>query len=299
MRRKTAGKKELTVAILTVMLCVTVFAILFVKSENSFFKLPEAYTSGEDFVKFIDVGQGDCILIHSNGLSALIDTGTDESAADINKVLYNCGIKKIDVLLLSHLHIDHTGGVAGIFEEFKVENLILPELSTYSEGIHSAQLAINEITKAGGGVYSAVQGMNFMLGDFEITILASYGKMLDENDRSLVIMAKIDKKKFLFMGDAERKTERKLIEENINLDCDVLKVGHHGSNTSSGKNFLKAVMPKYAVISVGKGNSYGHPHSEPLSGLKNIGAEILRTDKCGDITFYVQNGRIRLETEKG
>ena len=298
MSPKTAGKKRIIWAVLTVMLCVTVFAVFFLKSENSFFNLPESDSSGVDFVKIIDVGQGDSILIRSNGLSALIDTGTEESTAELNTALYESGVEKIDVLMLSHLHSDHTGGVSGIFDGFKVENVILPELSTHSEGIYAAQLAINEVTRAGGGVYSAVQGMNFLLGDFEITVLASYGNMSDENDRSLIFMAELDGRKFLFTGDAEKKTERKLMEENIILDCDVLKVGHHGSNTSSGKDFLNAASPEYAAISVGAGNTYGHPHSQVIKAIENCGAEILRTDKRGDITFFVEKGKISIETEK-
>lgn len=298
MSRRTAGKKRITAAILTVVLCITVFVAFFLKTENSFFSLPATRAEGEDYVKIIDVGQGDSILIQSNGYTALLDTGPEESANDLTAALYGSNVDKIDVLILSHLHSDHTGGVSGVFDSFKVENVILPELSTYSEGIYSAQLAINQVTGAGGGVYSAVQGMNFLLGDFEITVLASYGTMADENNRSLIIMAELDGKKFLFTGDAERKTERKLIEEKINLDCDVLKVGHHGSNTSSCQDFIKATTPELAAISVGKGNMYGHPHSEPLKALESVNAQIFRTDKVGDITFFVESGKIRVETER-
>lgn len=299
MTRKTAGKNRIAIAVLTAILCIAVFVVFLFKFEGSFFKLPNSSEkSGEDYVKILDIGQGDSILLYSNDYSALLDTGTEDGANDLSAALYGSGIEKIDVLILSHLHSDHTGGVSRVFEDFTVDNLILPELSTYSEGIYSAQLAINEVTKQGGGVYSAVQGMNFELGDFEITVLASYGAMLDENNRSLIIMAEIDGRKFLLTGDAEEKAEKALLKESINIDCDVLKVGHHGSNTSSCNEFLDAASPQYAAISVGKDNSYGHPHKETVKALKACGAEILRTDQSGDITFYIENGVIKPETER-
>lgn len=298
MRRKTAGKKRIITAVLTAMLCIAVFVIFLFQSNNSLFHLPPSDSTGKDYVKIIDVGQGDSILICSNGYTALLDTGPAENANDLIEALYKSGIGKIDVLMLSHLHIDHTGGVSRIFETFSVENLILPELSTHSDGIYSAQLAINEVTKAGGGVYSAVQGMNFSLGDFEITILASYGKMEDENNRSLIIMAEIENKKFLFTGDAESQVEKELLKENINVNCDVLKSGHHGSSTSNSKAFLDAATPNYVAISAGKNNMYGHPHKEILEEFKKRGIKVFRTDKNGDITFYVEKGKITPEIEK-
>lgn len=299
MTRKTAGKNRIVTAVLTAILCIAVFVIFLFESNHSLFNLSVSKNAtGEDYVKIIDVGQGDSILIQSDGYSALLDTGPAEGANALSEALYKSGISKIDVLMLSHLHIDHTGGVSRIFEDFSVKNLILPELSTYSEGIYSAQLAINEVTKSGGGVYSAVQGMNFMLGDFEITILASYGKMDDENNRSLIIMAEIDDKKFLFTGDAETKVEKELLKESINVDCDVLKSGHHGSSTSNSKAFLDAATPNYVAISAGKNNMYGHPHKEILAEFKKRGAEVFRTDKNGDITFYIEKGKIIPETEK-
>ena len=142
------------------------------------------------------------------------------------------------------------------------------------------------------------RGINFQIGEFEITILSDYDGNLEENDRSVFVMAEIDNTKILFTGDAETKTENKLLEDNINIDCDILKVSHHGSNTSSSERFLSEATPDYAVISVGKGNSYSHPHTETLKSLKKCGAKILRTDNNGDITFDFTDDNIELKTEK-
>lgn len=292
--------KQIILALITAMVCIAVFAfVLFSHNGAAVDFLFRNSSSSEDFVKIIDVGQGDCALIKSNGYCALIDTGTVESGKDLVEALTQAQVERIDVLILSHLHNDHTGGIKDVFNTFNVDNLILPELSTHSEGIYYAEFAINEVTMAKGGVYSATAGMNFMLGEFEITILASYGAMADENDRSVVLMAEMQNKKFLFTGDIEAKSERRLLEQNINIDCDVLKVAHHGSKTSSTKDFLAVATPQFSAISLGKDNSFGHPHKKTLDKLKEIHSEILRTDICGDITFTVKNGEIHVDTEKG
>ena len=140
--------------------------------------------------------------------------------------------------------------------------------------------------------------MNFTLGEFEITILSDFESSSNENNRSLFVMAEIDGKKTLFTGDAEASCEKKLLDQNLDIDCDVLKVGHPGSNTSSSNNFLKETTPDFGVISVGEDNMYYHPHAKTLSALKNIGTKIFRTDYDGDVIFNFENGKIKTVTEK-
>ena len=140
--------------------------------------------------------------------------------------------------------------------------------------------------------------MNFKVGDFEITVLALYDKLDDENNRSVMLAAEIDKKKFIFTGDAEVKAENLLLNEGLNLKCDVFKAGHHGSSTSNSEKLLTQMKPKYAVISAGENNMYGHPHREVLADFESFNTEVFRTDLSGDITFYVKNGYINPKTEK-
>lgn len=289
-KRKFKGKFKICAAVILAAVCI----VISVLERN----LPSNFDSSVDFVKVLDVGQSESILIYSNGYSALIDTGISDYAADICVALEECDIKELDVMMISHLHSDHTGGIERILENYSVNNLILPELSIESEGMAQAQLAINSVTSSGGEVYSAVQGMNFKVGEFEITVLAAYGDMADENNRSIIAVAEIDGIKFMFTGDAETKVEKKLLEEGLNLKCDVLKMGHHGSSTSSSEEFLKAVRPRYAAISAGAGNMYGHPHNEVLASLEHFGTKIYRTDYDGDITFFIRDGKINPETEK-
>ncbi len=299
MAKNSQKKLNNAIKILAVILCVTAFVLCLVCFENSLFSLYGASSrNGEDFVKFIDVGQGDSILIHSNGFSALIDTGPVENSVELSRSLRDSNIDTIDVLMLSHLHVDHSGGVAQIFEDFQVKNIILPELSSFSEGIYSAELAINRLTRTDGKIYKASEGMSFTLGDFEISVLDLYPNFANENNQSVIVRAEIRSKSFLFTGDAEKETEKKLMEENKELKCDVLKVAHHGSNSSTIKDFLQACDPDFGVISVGKGNIYRHPHRSTLEQLKREKVKIYRTDKQGDITFFIEKGKFRIETEK-
>lgn len=260
---------------------------------------PEAaFDISVDFVKITDVGQADSILIYSNGCSALIDVGTEDSAADILEDLDSARIKRIDALIVTHLHTDHAGGLPELARLRKIDNLIIPELNDDAEAASLVKTAKQTVTANGGNAYTAVQGMNFKIGEFTVTVLAYYEDTEDENNKSVIVMAELDGIKFLFTGDAEAKAEQALIDEGLNIDCDVLKVGHHGSSSSSTKEFLNKTTPEYAAISVGKNNIYSHPSESVVSALENCGAQVLRTDTDGDITFYVENGKIKTETEK-
>lgn len=253
-------------------------------------------TPTDDFVRVIDVGQGDSILICSNGRSALIDTG--DGTTDICSKLRSYGIREIDALLISHIHTDHTGGFDDIASRLTVDNLIMPDFGKTDENVKPVNTVVRSVLAEDGEMFTAKQGMNFCVGDFEITVIGYYTDAKDENNRSVIVMAEIDGRRFLFTGDAESNAETRLLEDGINVDCDVLKVGHHGSSYSCSKDFLKSCTPEYAAISCGAGNQYSHPHDVTLSRLSEAGVDIYRTDLNGDITFYVDNGKITVDTEK-
>lgn len=249
-----------------------------------------------DFVTVLDVGQGDSILIKSGEYAALIDTSTAEQGENLVKKLRQCGVNDVDVLILTHPHEDHMGSANYLISRIDVGSIIMsdsiPEDENNKEALKNIKNTadIYEVP-----YYYAEQGMEINIGNFELTVLLTLKNQKDENDNSIVIMAKNLDKKFLFMGDAETVVENRLIDENINFDCDVLKVGHHGSNSSSSKKFLDIATPEYAAISVGADNNYSHPHNDVLERLDIADAKVYRTDMQSDISFYVENNQIRVE----
>lgn len=300
---KRRSKRKIAVSATTA-LTLAIFVIAFAnklfgdKVRSTLAPTAPDFDKTQDFVKIMDVGQADAALIYSNGCSAVIDSGLTSSADDISADLKGADIKDIDALLITHLHMDHAGALAKIAMSFPIDNLIIPNRDSSAEAMPTVNEAEKRVVAEKGKVFTATEGMNFNIGEFEVTLLAYFPDATKENDRSIITMAKIGNKKFLFMGDAEKATEADVLAEKLNIDCDVLKVGHHGSNSSSTAAFLKAASPKYAAISVGKDNMYSHPSNKTIVALKNCGAEVYRTDKNGDISFYVENGNIRVETEK-
>ena len=256
----------------------------------------ETKASDEDTVRFIDVGQGDSILISSNGYNALIDFG-DESdhGSELLDALRSYKIERLDCIILSHYDMDHVGGAPKILKALDVEYALLPELSDKeANDFDDFQYALEN---SGAEVSIARVGTLVNIGDFDITVIGHYSDESDSNDRSVVLMAECGGKKFLLTGDAGADIENRLMEEGINLDCDVYKAAHHGSRNSNTLDFIKAASPEYGVISCSSSNQYGHPHTEVLTNLETVGAKIYRTDRSGDITFKIENGEIIPSTE--
>lgn len=257
---------------------------------SKIFKSVDPIDKTKDFITVFSVGEADAAIICSDGQTVLIDTGAKETENELCLQIYNLGIEKIDAIFISHLHDDHTGGISKVVEQFKVDNLIVPNLDSKEESAFILKSAQNDILNNGGRAYTAVEGMVVYCGRFEITVLGYYDDLSDENDRSVFIMAKHQNgNKILFTGDAEIKAENSLIENNINFDCDILKVAHHGSETSTNVDFLNIATPEYAVISCGEDNKYSHPSKELLSRLEDVGAQIKRTDLHGNVTFHFYN----------
>lgn len=295
-RPKNRGRIIFVTAIITIIIfAVTLYSIQnpdVVKEIIS----DSSFDTSQDFIKFVDVGQADCAIIYSNGYCAVIDVGLASRVGDIENCLDEYNVESIDVAIISHLHSDHVGGLPKIANDYKIENLIMPPLK--SNSITAAKNGKDTAIKSGTQVYDAKSGMNFELGEFKITLLSGSNDEANENNGSLFVMAEIDDTNFLFTGDAETKVEKRLLESEMNIDCDILKVAHHGSDTSSSEAFLKATTPEYAVISVGESNMYSHPHDVTLRSLKTVGAEIYRTDKMGDITFDMTDNKIKIVQEK-
>ncbi len=240
-------------------------------------------------VHYLDVGQGDSIFIElPTHETMLIDASTKEYSNGIISYIKNLGYSKIDYVVATHPHADHIGGLTAVIKSFDVGKIYMSNGvntgSTYEHLLKAIAAKGKKVTRAKAGV-SILNSK-----DLNINIIApvqdSYKGL---NDYSAVIMLKYKNKSFLFTGDAEALSENQI---TANVKADVLKVGHHGSTSSTGDAFLKKVMPKYAVISVGKGNDYGHPHQKTLTKLEKIGCEIYRTDLQGTIVFSTDGNNL-------
>ena len=242
---------------------------------------------------FLDVSQGDSILLHypHNKHNILIDTGGNHNY-EISKniiipYLKSKGISKIDYLILTHGDYDHMGEAINLVENFKVEKVIF----NCGEFNELEQDLIKVLNKKKIPYYSCIKELN--INDSKLYFLNSkdYG---NENDNSNVIYTELNGYKFMFMGDASGTTEKEILNKYNLPDIDVLKAGHHGSKTSSSKEFIDTINPKYSIISVGKNNRYGHPNKEALDNLED--SKIYRTDVEGSIMFKIKNKKLKIET---
>ncbi len=238
-------------------------------------------------VHYIDVGQGDCSLIICDGQTMLIDAGENGHETEVMNYLRLKKIRKLDYIIATHQHTDHIGGLPEVLDEFGAVNIIMPRLTKEQTPTNSTYTAfLNSVKNSGAKVIASKVGATYTLGSADFEILGPVTNDAEDiNNMSVVVKLTYGEKTFLFTGDAEKEEEREIIGTGANLDCDVLKVGHHGSGTSSGTDFLDAVTPEICVIQVGADNDYGHPHDNIVKRLEKYASEIYRTDLCGDIVI--------------
>ena len=242
-------------------------------------------------VSILDVGQGDSSLIRLKNKNILIDTGGNINY-DISKNILipyfkSVGIKKIDYLVLTHGDYDHMGEAINLVENFKVEKVIF-NCGPYNDLENEL---IEVLDKKKIKYYSCIKELNIDNNKLYFLQTKEYD---NENDNSNVIYSELNVYKFMFMGDASVTTEKEIMNKYNLPDIDVLKVGHHGSKTSSSKEFIDVINPEYSIISVGKNNRYGHPNKEVLENLEN--SKIYRTDLDGSIMFKIKNNKLKIET---
>ena len=238
-------------------------------------------------VHFFDVGQGDATFIETpDGVQVLIDGGAD--GAVLNMLSREMGIsdRSIDVVVGTHPDTDHVGGLIDVFERYDVEHIMLTE--NEGESV-TASRYLEHVADEGATLIYARSGQELQLGastTLEVLFPATDPREMESNASSIILLLTYGESTFLFTGDSPKSIEEYVVSANSSFDIDVLKVGHHGSKTSTSEEFLSAVDPEYGVISAGKDNRYGHPHTEVTDVLEDAGMETFLTAEDGAVTFY-------------
>lgn len=266
--------------IFTLLLLLCFFSSLLTKKFNSYKVNPNLM-----YVHYINVDQGDAILIQVNNKNLLIDSGPKSHKKQLVKFLNDLNISKLDYVIATHPHEDHIGNMNTVLNSYKVQSFYAPKVYSYTksfeqmiDSLKSNNLKINPIKR----------GCNTINLGFQtnVEVFSPINDTYDnDNNYSPVIKISFGNNSFLFTGDAEKEIEDKLILLNDDLKADILKVSHHGSSSSTSDSFLNRVSPKYAVISVGKNNIYDHPNDTIISKLNTYNIDILRTDIQNNITL--------------
>ncbi|KOA21309.1 ribonuclease BN [Clostridium homopropionicum DSM 5847] len=232
-------------------------------------------------IHYIDVGQGDAALIQINNKNLLIDSGPDKKAY---LYLRKLGIKTLDYVIITHPHEDHIGGLNYIIKNINTKTYYLPNVISSSESFKNV---LQSLRSKNFNVSTGKAGIKIDLDkNLSLLMLSPVNNLYTEiNHYSIVLKLNFMETSFLFCGDSEIINEEEILSKGYNIDSDIIKIAHHGSNSSTSENFLNEVSPKVAVISVGKDNEYGHPHKETLLKLKNKNIQLFRTDLQGTIVL--------------
>lgn len=247
-------------------------------------------------VHFIDVGQGDSILIETADSAMLIDAGENNQGTTVVEYLQSQNVKRLDYVIGTHPHSDHIGGLDTVIQSIPVETIILPPVTHTTKTFEDV---LDAIEANGQRLTKPKVGDTYSLGTANFTILApnseEYG---DLNNYSVGIKLTYENNSFVFTGDAETLSENEMLENGLDLSADVFKLGHHGSTTSNSNYFLDEIDPDYAIVSAGLDNEYGHPHVEILQAMEDLDIQLYRTDLQGTIVIASDGNNISVSTAK-
>ena len=294
---KKKKKFDIKVIIVLLLIVIALYVISqYIDAKYGIFDHTEESTSGISYSSgelgeveyhFIDVGQGDATLIRTPEGDILIDAGENSAEEDLKTYLDLCGVDVLYYAIFTHPDSDHIGGADMVLEEYEVLNVIKPDFEKTTK-VYKAMM--DAIAAEGCKVYNALPGETYSLGEFDMFVFGPdpANKELDSNNSSIVIKATWGNTTAMLTGDAEKPAEESILRtySGAELGSTLLKMGHHGSRTSSTEAWLAAVRPTIAIISCGRDNSYGHPHAEALARIKPyVGESIYRTDRLGSFIF--------------
>ncbi|HHZ06647.1 MAG TPA: MBL fold metallo-hydrolase [Clostridiales bacterium] len=280
--------------------CIIIFTVLF-SGGCSFIQTEiNTYSADTPDVPFkmyvIDVGQGDSILLECDKKYMLVDAGDTTEGENVVSFLHSVGVTALDYVVITHPHADHYGGMKAVLSDFTPNKIVMPDAV---QTTRTWETLLDYISDKNINVTQPRVGDTYTLGSGIITAIAPNNNKYDSlNNYSVVLRAVYGNNSFLLTGDAEAVSEKEILKNGYILSSDVLKVGHHGSNTSTTKKFLQAVNPQFAVISVGKDNDYGHPSDKIVQRLNDEQVEVYRTDEQGTIVASSDGEDITMSTLK-
>ena len=308
-RRKRKRKKNISITLFLMLLAFLygfyfneinkTFALMYDEYGNALLKdskeEKEQLVDKDNTLKiyYLDVGQADSVLIDSNNEYMLIDGGNNNDGPLLVKYFQELGIKDIKYIVGTHPHEDHIGGIDEVINNFNINQIFIPDAITTTKTFEDL---LDSIEKKNLTFTVPTINNTYTLGETTIKIIYTGTDTSDLNNSSIIIKLTYKKTSYLFTGDATNITEKKILNKDIKSD--VLKIGHHGSKYSSTENFIKKVNPKYAIISVGKGNKYGHPNIETINLLNKYNIKTYRTDELGTILLTSDGNNIEITSFK-
>ena len=318
MANDKSGRKKLAKVLTTIIILAlaSVFRITFMDASPSESVAPtiqetttqstqEATTTiqdveGELIVHMIDVGQADCFLLIQDDKTALVDCGTRSTGKDAVEYLNQLGITKLDYVIGTHPHDDHMGGMYDVLVNFDIGTVILPDVEEGTITSNWYLKLMSEIKTGGYKVQYVKQGDTFDIADAKMQVIVAETDVKgNTNNYSIVLKVSFGQMDIIMTGDAETEVEENILDSGMDIDAEILKVGHHGSDTSSSEEFLDAISPDYALISCKVGNKYEHPIKSTMEKLEERNVEVYRTDECGSVVITITANDVTFDCEPG
>lgn len=307
-RKRLVGKLATGIILVLVMVYATVFSDFLPNIEQNNEEIEtstselseEQNLEGELLLTMIDVGQADSFFLKQGEHTLLIDCGTRSTGSDVVEYLKNQGITKIDYVFGTHPHEDHMGGMYDVITNFEIGKIILPKVEAGEVTTNWYMKLMNEIATGNYTLEYVELGAIYQFGDATIKVIGPIEKPSGNlNNYSTVLKVTFGEMDVIMTGDAEKDVEAAILKSNENIEAEILKVGHHGSDTSSSTDFLDAINPQYALISTKVGNKYNHPTKETMLNLQERNITVYRTDECGTVIATITQNSVTFQTKPG